>query len=174
MKRWLNCLIPFAMLAILSASCSKTVQLEGEYYAQWADALFWGNNPITGVASFTVDINMGYTFDEETLNSGTKIFLQLTTPPTDGDDLVSAEYIVSNDPEKPYVVSGGTTSYGTYSFIEVCNNDAGRWQRFNIESGKVKIDYDGHIYKIKFRIVAGGSNYSFNYEGDVFFANVSR
>lgn len=164
-------------LALILTSCEKLrnwiESLGEEYYAEWATSCFLGNDGPGRVSTFTLDIRQGNTYDEQTLNSGTEIFLTLTGPAVTDCWIPSGEYVVSETADEPFTIRKHLGGQPVYSFIEFFDGDDGKPRRYPVEDGKVRIDRHENAYGIKVRVTAGGSSFSYDYNGEVLAADAT-
>ena len=167
MKSRLKWLIPFAVIAALLSSCTGFGDEDEAFYSEWATSYFFGNS-LGYISTFYLDIKQGYTWDEETLESGCEIYLELKGPPVESRQLPSGQYTVSSEPEQLYTVQKSRYSYAMPSYIGFLDEGEKEMRRLAIESGVVKIDRIGDDdYSVKIDVTAAGGHYSYTYRGYV-------
>lgn len=172
MKKWF--FLAVAVLACLS-SCSKYWGWTDEgYYSRWATAYFWGNSKVADNARFSVHIKQGATYDEEHLNSGTEIKLEIVSLPTESLAIPSGEYVVSDEREQPFTIQPGAKNLASGSIFTFRDYSDRDWISYPIESGTVRIDQHGeNNYSFKLFFVAGGEYFEYAYDGDVWVVDSS-
>ena len=157
-------ILSFVALALLP-SCSGWWDEDNGYYSEWATSFFFGNS-FGDISTFHLDIKEGYTWDEEELNSGCEIYLELKCPPVESRQLPSGQYMVSDNPEQFYTVQKSRYIHSVSSYIGLLDDGEEKMRIKAIESGVVRIDRTGDDeYSVKIDVIAAGGHYNYTYRG---------